>query len=212
MDRGIAGRKRVLLATRNRGKVRELQALLGDEGIEVLSAADLDGAPEVAETGDTFRENALLKARALAAFGGLLTVADDSGLEVDALAGRPGVRSARYAGEPADDVRNYQRVLVEMAGVPDGERTARFRCALAVVVPSGSEQVFEAACEGTLGRAPRGRRGFGYDPIFHPSGGARTMAELGDDEKNRISHRGRAFVAALPAIRALLGEGEKGDG
>lgn len=191
---------RVLLATRNAGKVRELRALLSGEGIEVLSVADVPGAPEVEETGATFRENALLKARALAGATGLLAVADDSGLEVDALAGAPGVSSARYAGEPKDDVRNYQKLLEALGGVPDEARTARFRCALAVVAPWGEEAVFEGACEGRIAGGPRGSGGFGYDPVFLPAGGPRTMAELSDAEKNAISHRGRAFATAGATI------------
>ncbi|MCK6529127.1 XTP/dITP diphosphatase [Myxococcota bacterium] len=189
---------RVLLATRNPGKVRELRALLAGEGIEVLSAGDVPGAPDVPETGATFRENALLKAHALAA-PGLLAVADDSGLEVDALGGAPGVRSARYAGEPKDDARNSRRLLDELEGVPDEGRAARFRCALALVA-DGQEAVFEGTCEGRIAREPRGVGGFGYDPVFLPDGGTRTMAELSDAEKNAISHRGRAFAAARETI------------
>ncbi len=206
MKEGSEG-MRVLLATRNPGKVREFQALLGESGLRVVSADDLPGCPDVEEDGATFRENALKKAHTLARWSGLLTVADDSGLEVDALSGRPGVYSARYGGQGATEASNYLKLLGEMANVPSRERTARFRCAVAVVTPDGQEAVVSGVCEGTIGWEPRGDSGFGYDPVFHPGGGEKTMAELTRPEKNAISHRAKAMAQALPLLLELARDG-----
>ena len=161
--------------------------------------------PEVAETGLTFAENALLKARAVAAFTGLPAVADDSGLCVDALNGMPGVLSARWSGKHGDDEANLWLVLGQMSDVPAGRRGAHFTCAAALVLPSGAEQVTEGVLDGSLTREPRGSNGFGYDPIFVPSGGELTTAQLSAEEKDKISHRGRALRALAPVIAALLG-------
>jgi XTP/dITP diphosphohydrolase len=198
--------QRIVLATRNAGKIAELRRILADVpglSVELVGVDELPGVSEVEETGETFEANALLKARSVAAETGLVAVADDSGLCVDALGGAPGVRSARWAGEPSDDVRNLELVLDQVADVPDADRGAHFTCAAAVVVPGGGEQVFEAYVHGTLLRAPRGDGGFGYDPIFVPHGETRTTAELPPDEKDAISHRGQAFrllAAALPDL------------
>ena len=211
------GRPRLLLASANRGKLRELRAILDGLPVELVG---LDGAgagepPEVEETGETFLENALLKARAYAAWSGLAAVADDSGLEVDALGGAPGVRSARYAGQGASDQANLDKLLAELAGVPPDRRTARFRCTAVLVDPSwGSgglkpsppeskvEWHSEAAWEGRLLEVPRGSGGFGYDPVFVPDGWDRTSAEVDQATKDAASHRGRAFRALRPAIEA----------
>ena len=211
------GRPRLLLASANQGKLRELRAILDGLPVELVG---LDGAgagepPEVEETGETFLENALLKARAYAAWSGLAAVADDSGLEVDALGGAPGVRSARYAGQGASDQANLDKLLAELAGVPPDRRTARFRCTAVLVDPSwGSgglkpsppeskvEWHAEAAWEGRLLDAPRGSGGFGYDPVFVPDGWDRTSAEVDQATKDAASHRGRAFRALRPAIEA----------
>jgi XTP/dITP diphosphohydrolase len=193
---------RLLLASANRGKLRELRAILRGVPVELvgLAEAGLGEPPEVDETGETFLDNALLKARAYAAWSGLAAVADDSGLEVDALGGAPGVRSARYAGEGASDQANLDKVLAAMAGVPPKRRTARFRCAAVLVDVDGREWHAEAAWEGRLLDAPRGSGGFGYDPVFLPDGWDRTSAEVDQATKDAASHRGQAFRALRPAI------------
>jgi XTP/dITP diphosphohydrolase len=199
--------RRVVLATRNAGKITELRRILADVAgldVELVGVDELPGVPEVEETGETFAENALLKARTVAEVTGLVAVADDSGLCVDALDGAPGVRSARWAGEPSDDVRNLDLVLAQVADVPEGRRGAHFTCAAAVVVPGGAEHVVEGHVHGSLIRAPRGDGGFGYDPIFVPHGETRTTAELPPEEKDAISHRGKAFRALAAALPALL--------
>jgi XTP/dITP diphosphohydrolase len=159
---------------------------------------------DVAETGTTFAENALLKARAVAAATGVAAVADDSGLCVDALGGMPGVLSARWAGRHGDDKANLDLVLAQLSDVPDERRTAHFVCAAALALPSGGSRVAEGRLDGVLVRAPRGTNGFGYDPIFVPHGDRRTTAEMSPAEKDAISHRGRAFRALAPAIAELL--------
>jgi XTP/dITP diphosphohydrolase len=195
---------RLLLASANPGKLRELRAILHGVPVELvgLAEAGLGQPPEVDETGATFLENALLKARAYAAWSGLAAVADDSGLEVDALGGAPGVRSARYAGPGASDQANLDKLLAALAGVPPERRTARFRCAAVLVDPEARQWVAEAAWEGRLLEAPRGSGGFGYDPVFMPVGWDRTSAEVDPATKDAASHRGRAFRALRPAIEA----------
>ncbi len=196
---------RLVLATKNVGKLREYQRLLaGVPELELLTMDVLSVAVEVVEDRDTFVGNALKKATEVAAATELPCLADDSGLEVDALDGRPGVRSARYAGDDATDADNNAKLLEELGGVADDARTARFRCAIAVVDPNGRElAVVEGACEGRIGRELRGTHGFGYDPLFVPDGYAQTMAELGPDTKNRISHRAEAAAKLVPLLRRL---------
>lgn len=191
-----AGRT-VIVATANAGKLAEIRHALEPTGWSFVTAAEFGAdAPEVEETGATFEENALLKARAYRDIFGMPALADDSGLEVDALGGAPGVRSARYAGETARDADNNAKLLGEIADVPDDRRTARFRSVVALVGTDGLETVASGACEGAIGREPRGAGGFGYDPLFLPVAvPGRTMAELSMDEKNAISHRGRALRA-----------------
>jgi XTP/dITP diphosphohydrolase len=203
----------VVLATRNAAKLRELARILGAEdsasrdGGEQIRLAGLDefpGAPDVPETGATFEENALLKARAIADYTGLPAVADDSGLCVDALNGMPGVLSARWAGGHGDDQANLELVLAQVADVPDTRLGAQFVCAAALVVPAPArEWVVTGRVEGRLIRAPRGSGGFGYDPIFLPDGFGQTTAEMTAEAKDAISHRGRAFRALTPFIRTL---------
>ncbi|MGH3608121.1 MAG: non-canonical purine NTP pyrophosphatase [Pseudonocardiaceae bacterium] len=203
---------RVLLATRNAQKLVELRRILASSdisGVQVLGLDDVPLFPEIPETADTFEGNALAKARDAAAATGLATVADDSGLVVDALNGMPGVLSARWAGHHGDDAANLQLVLDQLADVPEDRRGAAFICASALVVPpsadaSGIETVVREHWRGTLTRAARGRNGFGYDPIFVPAGDRRTSAELEPAEKDALSHRGRALRALLPALRDLL--------
>jgi XTP/dITP diphosphohydrolase len=200
---------RIVLATRNRHKAREIAAVLGRE---VLTLDDVGFQGEVEEAGATFEENARLKARAAAGFlrrgegGPALVVADDSGLEVDALGGAPGVLSARYAGSPCDDAANNAKVIEGLRGVPVSRRGAQFRCALAVEFAGGPRdgegRAFEGVVRGRLGFRPKGKRGFGYDPLFFPDGHARTTAEMTAREKNAISHRGAAVRALREWIEA----------
>ena len=199
----------VVLATRNSHKIRELARILAPYDISLRSLAEWPDVPDVAETGATFADNALLKARAVAAATGLVAVADDSGLVVDALNGMPGVLSARWAGRHGDDAANLSLVLAQIADVEDERRTAAFVCAAAAVAPSGGpEVVVEGRVDGVLVRSPRGGGGFGYDPIFVPVGETRTTAEMSADEKDALSHRGKAFRALAPRLIELLGEVE----
>lgn len=198
----MSGRSsRVVLATRNKHKILELERILAPYDIALASPSDL---PDVAETGATFAENALLKARAIASVTGLVAIADDSGLEVDALNGMPGVLSARWAGVHGDDLANLSLVLAQIADVPDERRTAAFVCAAAAVAPSGAEIVVEGRVAGVLLRSPRGTGGFGYDPIFVPLGSTQTTAEMTAEEKDALSHRGKAFRALAPRLTELL--------
>jgi XTP/dITP diphosphohydrolase len=195
---------RVVHATGNRGKLRELRALLADFALEVVPQAEL-GVPPVDETGASFAANALLKARHAARITGLPAIADDSGLEVDALGGRPGVHSARYAGATASDADNNARLLAELADVAE-PRLARYRCVIAWVAHADDPQprLAEGSWQGAIARAPRGDGGFGYDPLFLVGDGTLTAAELPPDEKNRVSHRAQALrelVAQLAAAR-----------
>jgi XTP/dITP diphosphohydrolase len=204
----------IVLATTNPGKIREFDRLLATAGLPLrvvgLEAVGVEAPPE---TGTTFAENAILKARHAATRSGLPALADDSGLVVDGLGGAPGVRSARYAGEGAGDEANRRRLIAELAAVPESGRTARFVCAIAVARPDGAVAVVEGVCEGRVIAEPRGDNGFGYDPLFSiPERGA-TLAELSLDEKGAISHRARAFARALPLLRPLAGRGTgRGEG
>ncbi|MFI0351881.1 RdgB/HAM1 family non-canonical purine NTP pyrophosphatase [Actinomadura sp. 9N407] len=206
---------RIVLATRNRGKIVELERILGDlgaamAGLEVAGLEAFPDAPDVPETEPTFEGNALLKARAIAAHTGLPAVADDSGLCVDALNGMPGVLSARWSGRFGDaaasgkDRANLDLVLDQLADVADELRGGHFVCAAALVVPGGAEHVVEGRMHGRIIRAPRGSGGFGYDPVFVPDDDTRTTAELAPDEKDAISHRGRAFRALAELLPDAL--------
>ncbi|MGH7286198.1 MAG: RdgB/HAM1 family non-canonical purine NTP pyrophosphatase [Polyangiaceae bacterium] len=193
---------KIILATTNRGKITELRELLAGEPIEFVSIADATREPfEVVEDGATFEANAIKKARAASALTGLVALADDSGLEVDALGGMPGVRSARFAGEHASDAENIAALVAIMRKRNLVMSPARFRCAIALVDPSASEPVVvEASCEGSVIVTPRGENGFGYDPLFVVSGKDRTMAELTAAEKNAVSHRARALAKMRVAL------------
>lgn len=195
---------RLLLATRNQGKVHEYVDLLADLPLAITSLTAQGIDVDVEETGSTFEENALLKARTYAGLSGLWSWADDSGLEVDALDGRPGVFSARYAGPQATDADRYRKVLAELAHLPLPQRTARFRCVVAIVSPQGDAYTRSGAVEGLILTEPKGELGFGYDPIFWLPQFNRTMAELSAPEKNRISHRGVAAAAAKELLAELL--------
>ncbi|GAB6877260.1 XTP/dITP diphosphatase [Thermaerobacter litoralis] len=199
----------LVLATHNRGKVRELEAMLQEAGlpIHVRTLDEVGGVQMPAETGSTFLENARLKAEAVARQTGLPALADDSGLCVDALGGRPGVYSARFAGPEATDAANNARLLAELEGVPPPRRTARFRAVVVLAMPDGRWTWAEGEAPGRILEAPRGTGGFGYDPLFLSDDLGVTFAEAGPEAKNRVSHRARALRALLPALRAWLVDG-----
>ncbi|MEV8632904.1 XTP/dITP diphosphatase [Streptosporangium sp. NPDC051023] len=198
---------RLVLATRNAGKITELRQILADASVpvEIVGLEDFPEIGDVPETGLTFAENALLKANAVARQSGLPAIADDSGLCVDALNGMPGIFSARWAGKHGDDEANLELLLAQVSDVPKEHRGAHFACVAALALPSGEERVAEGAMHGVIVEVPRGTNGFGYDPIFVPEGEIRTTAELPAEEKNAISHRGRAFRALAPIIAEVLG-------
>jgi XTP/dITP diphosphohydrolase len=189
----------LLIATTNAGKLAEIEAALKELPVRILSLKDFPAAPEVVEDGATYEENALKKARTIAAFSGLPTLADDSGLEVNALGGAPGIYSARYSGDDADDARNNRKLLDELAGLPEERRGARFVCVLALSAPQG-EWLFRAECPGRIAFAPRGANGFGYDPLFLYAPLGRTFGQLDRETKSRVSHRG----LALQKLKATL--------
>ncbi len=196
----MTGVKKIILATRNKGKIREMQALMQDFGIQVLSVSDVPDVPDVVEDGETFLDNAFKKAREIAEATGIMALADDSGLVVDALDGAPGVYSARYSGEDATDEKNNEKLLEELRAVPEEQRTARFKCVMVLYHPSGEWISAEGSCEGRIAFEPSGDQGFGYDPVFFVPSLNRTMAQLSRDEKNAISHRGNA----LRTLRDML--------
>ncbi|MCA0147398.1 XTP/dITP diphosphatase [Rossellomorea vietnamensis] len=185
--------KRVIIATKNRGKAKEFQHMFAPYGYEVQTLLDLPHIEDVEETGVTFEENAILKAETVAGELGALVIADDSGLAIDALEGRPGVYSARYAGEEKSDEANMAKVLEELESVEESDRTARFHCVLAIAGPDMETKTVTGSCEGMILREKRGTNGFGYDPIFFVPSLGKTMAELTQDEKSQISHRGHAL-------------------
>ncbi len=194
----------LLLATRNKGKKREILGLLGDLPIKILSLDDVPGAPDVVEDGETFRANAVKKAVELAAFSKRLTLADDSGLEVDALGGTPGVRSARFASENATDKDNNRKLLEMLRAIPEERRGASYRCAIAVASPEGLIDVVEGSCEGRIGVEEKGFNGFGYDSLFVRLDYNKTFGELDPSIKNRISHRARALERAKLILEKVL--------
>ncbi len=186
--------EQLIIASQNEGKIKEFRTLFQSLNIEVLSLNDVfTSIPEVVEDGDTFEANARKKAETILELVHRPVIADDSGLVIDALEGRPGVYSARYAGEPSDDRRNYEKVLKEMEGIPQEKRSARFVAVLALARPNEKTEFFHGTCEGSIAFEAKGSHGFGYDPIFLPQGESRTMAELSEEEKHAISHRGMAL-------------------
>lgn len=195
---------KILVATHNKGKLREYAELLADLPVEWVSLADVGIGEDVKETGETFEENARLKATTYARQSGLLTLADDSGLEVEALGGEPGVRSARYAGPEASDQDRYRLLLANLEGVPEEERKARFVCVIAVATPEGDTITAEGFRGGFIAHEPRGEHGFGYDPVFWVPGYRVTMAELPPEVKNHISHRAQAIKAIKPELEKLI--------
>ena len=200
--------QRVVLATRNQHKVAELRRILESADLDVnqVGTEEFSDLPDLAETGSTFAANALLKANDVAQRTGLIAIADDSGLCVDALNGMPGILSARWAGKHGDDAANLRLVLAQLADVPPNRRGAAFHCAAAIATPEGEERVVEGVLDGSLITEPRGSNGFGYDPIFTPRGYVLTTAELTPSEKDAISHRGQAFRALVPVLRELLSD------
>lgn len=190
----MSPKTRVVLATRNKGKIAELHALLADLGVDVLGLGDFPEIGEIPETGATFLENARLKAQAVCQATGCISLADDSGLCVDALGGAPGVYSARYAGEHACDADNNAKLLAAMADVPEPQRACRFVCVMVAAAPDGRELTAQGVWEGRLAATPAGQAGFGYDPLFLDPDLGRTAAELTPDEKNARSHRGKALA------------------
>ncbi len=190
----------IVLATQNRDKIREIRDILADVHVPIRTCEDFTGWPDVEEEGKSFRENALIKARAVAGFTGMRALADDSGLQVDFLGGEPGIHSARYAGPNGDYEANNRKLLASLSGVPLAQRRARFVCWAALVDPDGEEHIEEGIIEGTIIEEPRGPGGFGYDPVFLPEGEHRTMAELSEAEKNAISHRTRALRKLIPYL------------
>lgn len=197
-------RKRILLATRNPGKLKEVKDFFSDLGLEVVGMDELPSARDVAEDGLSFLENARKKAHALALDFGCMALADDSGLEVDALGGLPGVRSARYAGEGATDEQNNRKLLEALKGVREGERKATFRCVMVLAAPDGREWISEGTWEGEIAQAPRGTGGFGYDPLFLLPEKGKTVAELSLKEKNEISHRAQALRGIKEVLEKVL--------
>jgi XTP/dITP diphosphohydrolase len=192
---------KLLLATNNRGKARELKLLLRELPLELVLPDELGITAEVEETGRSLEENAKIKATVLAKRSGLLSLADESGLEVDALGGEPGPLSARYAGEGASDKERVDYLLAKLKGVPREKRTARFRCVIAIATPEGKVELCSGKCPGLITFGPRGEKGFGYDPVFYFPGLDKTMAELPLDIKNRVSHRGEAAREAVEYLR-----------
>ena len=187
-----SGPKRIVFASRNRGKIKEMQALLKGSGVSLHSLEDYPDLPEIQEDGKSFLENALIKARTISELTGELALADDSGLEVEALHGAPGIYSARYAGEKANDEKNNRKLLGDLTGIPPAGRKAVFQCVLILYRPDGSYQAFDGSWDGRIAESPAGQGGFGYDPLFYLPERGVTVAELPDKIKNRISHRAKA--------------------
>ena len=193
----------VVIASTNPGKIAEVRQIMAGLPLVLVTRDEVGGWPEIEETGDTYLANALLKAHAVSAITGLPALADDSGIEVDALGGEPGVRSARYAGEQATDEDNNARLVASLEGIPPQRRGARYRCVAVLVTPDGEEIAGVGSCEGRIGDEPRGSGGFGYDPWFIPEHESRTMAELTAKEKHAISHRGKALRGLAEKLRNL---------
>lgn len=200
--------KEIIIATKNKGKAKEFAELFGPLGFKVKTLLDYPDAPDIEETGKTFTENALLKAQGIAKLYQKIVIADDSGLVIDALNGRPGVYSARYAGEEKNDKANIQKVLSEMKDIPHDKRTAHFHCTLALVQPGTAPITVDGICEGLILTEKRGNNGFGYDPIFYVPQLDKTMAEMTPEEKNKISHRGNAIRALYEIIQEAMKKGE----
>jgi XTP/dITP diphosphohydrolase len=194
----------LIVATRNKGKIREIREALKGLGLQIYTLGDFPGAPEIEEDGKSFAENALKKARFYSNYFGKLTMTDDSGLEVECLRGLPGIYSARYAGEKATPQENNEKLLREMEGISLSKRGAKFRCVMAIVSPDGREAIAEGSCRGAIGFKEKGRKGFGYDPLFILPRYGKTMAELSLEEKNKMSHRGKALRKLRKIITTFM--------
>lgn len=194
----------IAFASNNKHKLEEVRQILSGLPLTIHSLADLGLEVEISEDGQTFRENALIKAHLAAKASGMISLADDSGLEVDALNGAPGVRSARFAGDKADSSQNNKLLLEKLKNVPFDQRTARFRCVLALVTLAGEEHLWDGTCEGLIGFEEHGQRGFGYDPLFILPAYQKTLAELGPEIKNKLSHRAMALKNALPYLTRII--------
>jgi XTP/dITP diphosphohydrolase len=195
---------KIILATKNKGKVREFTAMLKQYNLDnfnVISLLDINTLPEIIEDGKTFQENAYIKAKTICDYTNNITIADDSGLEVDYLNGAPGIYSARFAGEPKSDKRNNEKLLSLLDGVPREKRTARFRCSICIMTPSGEYYETDGVCEGIIDIEPKGEKGFGFDPLFYLTEYGKTMAELEPEIKNQISHRAKAFQKAVEILK-----------
>ncbi len=196
--------KEIFIGTKNEGKIKEIKEILNFSFVKWITFRELDRWLEIEEVGKTFEENAILKGKTFARYFNLPTISDDSGLEVDALGGEPGIYSSRYSEPESNDEKNIKKVLEKLKGVPFPERTARFRCVAAFVIPDGEIVTAEGLCEGHIGFEPKGEKGFGYDPIFIPLGYERTLAQFSLQEKNKISHRGKALRLLKRKIEYLL--------
>ncbi|MEW6001788.1 MAG: XTP/dITP diphosphatase [Nitrospirota bacterium] len=196
----------IVLATRNKKKIEEIRRILEDTGMLIFTLNDFPGCPEVEESENSFKANAVKKAIAVAGYTGKASIADDSGLEVYVLGGAPGVMSARYAGEGADDNKNIEKLLGEMRSLGEAERGARFVCVIALAFPDGKVKTFPGFVKGKIGIEPKGRKGFGYDPVFYPEGESRTFAEMDDSEKDALSHRSRALRELRRYLEEKQGE------
>ncbi|MFH2012094.1 MAG: XTP/dITP diphosphatase [Pseudomonadota bacterium] len=194
----------IILATSNEGKLREIKELIKGLNVKILSLKDIPNSPDIQECGSSFRENALIKSKAIASLTNKITIADDSGLEVDFLNGEPGVYSARFAGENANDDENNKKLLARLEGVPLSERGATFRCVIAVVNPEGKEDIVEGECKGIIQFEEKGNFGFGYDPLFFVPEYGKTFAELSPEIKNKISHRGKAIEKLKVVLKNYL--------
>ncbi len=194
----------IILATGNKNKLREFREMISEDDVIIISQNEFKDCPEVIEDGLTFEENALIKARAIAQHTGRITIADDSGLEVDYLDGAPGIYSARFAGEDADDDKNNQKLLAELKGVPEGKRGARFTCVIAIVSPAGEERTVRGFFKGCIIEEYRGKAGFGYDPLFLDTVSGLTYSEMSAEKKNSISHRSRAILELKKILPEIL--------
>ncbi|MGV3464050.1 MAG: XTP/dITP diphosphatase [Heyndrickxia sp.] len=196
--------KQVIIATKNKGKAKEFEKLFSPYDIKVLTLLDFPDVADIEETGSTFEENAIIKAESLSKQFQTMVISDDSGLIVDALNGRPGIYSARFAGEEKDDEANIKKVLFEMEAIPPEKRTARFYCAIALAIPGEKTKTVSGACEGEILKEKRGTNGFGYDPIFWIKDKGKTMAEITSEEKNLISHRAKAIQKLISLLKDIL--------
>jgi XTP/dITP diphosphohydrolase len=199
----------IVIATKNKKKVEEFLRILKDLNVKIFDTSDFPNCPEVEEDQDSFEGNAVKKALTVARLTNKIAIADDSGLEVFALKGEPGVRSARYAGENATDEDNLNKLLEKMKDIPDKDRGARFVCSIAIAFPDSKVKTFSGYVEGWIGKEPKGKRGFGYDPIFYPSGYNSTFAEMSPEEKDALSHRGKALEELKEYLKSLINESHK---